>query len=171
MALDLAGLGGTPLVNTPSLRWRTVSEGEPHSPLASEGLSLLGLPSLGLLLAFGGYNGKYHNAVQVFRPGESSTALVIHFLPLLWASNSVIPKLCCWLPHTYSYKTLGNAPSSKEKIDRRFPRARGLSTGDRRGNNKFSRCISVQICHYGSWLQMLRKRYKPQKLLPHRSRW
>ena len=26
--------------------------------------------SAGALVAFGGYNGKYHNSVQVYRPGE-----------------------------------------------------------------------------------------------------
>ena len=37
--------------------------------MASEGLSLLAVPSQGSLLAFGGYNGRYHSTVQLFRPG------------------------------------------------------------------------------------------------------
>ena len=70
LALDLAGLGGTPLVGTPSLRWEAVTTVEPRASIASEGLSLTSLPEMGLLLAFGGYNGKYHSTVQIFRPGE-----------------------------------------------------------------------------------------------------
>ena len=73
VALDLSGLGGTPLVDTPALRWRAVATSEPRASIASEGLSITSLPTLGLLLAFGGYNGKYHNEVQVFRPGEAAS--------------------------------------------------------------------------------------------------
>jgi hypothetical protein len=38
------------------------------SAIASEGLSLLAVPMAGCLVAFGGYNGRYHNAVHVYRP-------------------------------------------------------------------------------------------------------
>ena len=37
--------------------------------MASEGLSLLALPTQGALLAFGGYNGRYHSSVQMLWPG------------------------------------------------------------------------------------------------------
>ena len=36
------------------------------------GLSLVAVRSAGALVVFGGYNGKYHNSAQVFRPGEGS---------------------------------------------------------------------------------------------------
>ncbi len=38
------------------------------------GLSLVPVRSAGALVAFGGYNGKYHNSAQVFRPGEDALA-------------------------------------------------------------------------------------------------
>ena len=71
VALNLAGLGGTPLVETPDLQWESLAETEASASTASEGLTLSSLPHLGLLLAFGGYNGKYHSAVQIYRPGQA----------------------------------------------------------------------------------------------------
>lgn len=66
MALDLGGMAqGTPLA------WSAVAKAETRSAIASEGLSLTTVRSAGALLAFGGYNGKYHNSAQVFRPGEN----------------------------------------------------------------------------------------------------
>jgi len=64
VALDLQGLGrgGT-------LCWSHVVDVEPRSALASEGLSLLAVPSAGIVVSFGGYNGKYHNSVHIFKPG------------------------------------------------------------------------------------------------------
>ncbi|KAK9821109.1 hypothetical protein WJX81_006949 [Elliptochloris bilobata] len=62
LALDLGGLGAAPLA------WAPVTTAEPRSAIASEGLSLLAAPAAGALVAFGGYNGRYHNTVQVFRP-------------------------------------------------------------------------------------------------------
>ncbi|KAL6782490.1 hypothetical protein ACKKBG_A06980 [Auxenochlorella protothecoides x Auxenochlorella symbiontica] len=62
-ALDLGGLGrGEPLV------WTLVGNTPPSSAIASEGLSLLSVPMAGCLVSFGGYNGKYHNSVHVYRP-------------------------------------------------------------------------------------------------------
>lgn len=65
LALDLGGLGAAPLA------WAPVATAEPRSAIASEGLSLLAAPAAGALVAFGGYNGRYHNTVQVFRPGAA----------------------------------------------------------------------------------------------------
>ena len=45
------------------------------------GLSLVAVRSAGALVAFGGYNGKYHNSAQVFRPGEDTAAQ--RHLPLM----------------------------------------------------------------------------------------
>jgi hypothetical protein len=39
-----------------------------ESAIASEGLSLLPVPMAGCMISFGGYNGRYHNAVHVYRP-------------------------------------------------------------------------------------------------------
>ena len=64
VALDLAGLG-----RGGALTWRQVATMSQRSPIASEGLSLTPAERAGALVAFGGYNGKYHNAVQVYRPG------------------------------------------------------------------------------------------------------
>ncbi|RMZ56230.1 hypothetical protein APUTEX25_002420 [Auxenochlorella protothecoides] len=62
-ALDLGVLGrGEPLV------WTLVGNTPPSSAIASEGLSLLSVPMAGCLVSFGGYNGKYHNSVHVYRP-------------------------------------------------------------------------------------------------------
>ena len=70
-ALDLASLGrGGPLA------WRRVAAMSQRSPIASEGLSLTPAERAGALLAFGGYNGKYHNGVQVYRPGARAAMAV-----------------------------------------------------------------------------------------------
>ena len=53
------------------LHWEEVASSSPRDSVASEGLSLLAVPSQGCLLAFGGYNGRYHSTVQLFRPGEA----------------------------------------------------------------------------------------------------
>ena len=42
---------------------------EPRSAIASEGLSLVAARGPGALVAYGGYNGRYHSSVNVFRPG------------------------------------------------------------------------------------------------------
>ena len=52
-----------------ALRWEEVATSAPQAPVASEGLSLLAVPSQGALLAFGGYNGRYHSSVQMLWPG------------------------------------------------------------------------------------------------------
>ncbi len=54
------------------------------------GLSLVAVRSAGALVAFGGYNGKYHNSAQVFRPGEDIWACCC--LPLM--SQDIIRKGC-----------------------------------------------------------------------------
>lgn len=65
--LDLSGLAaGLPL------KWRPVATAEPRSAIASEGLSLTAVRGAGALVTFGGYNGRYHNSVHVFRPGARS---------------------------------------------------------------------------------------------------
>ncbi|KAK9814161.1 hypothetical protein WJX72_001384 [[Myrmecia] bisecta] len=62
VCVDLTQLGSGPL------RWQTVANAALRDPIASEGLSVLAVPAAACLLAFGGYNGKYHNTLQSFRP-------------------------------------------------------------------------------------------------------
>lgn len=67
--LDLSFLGsGSPLP------WHRVCEFDDRSALASEGGALCAAPAYGALLAFGGYNGHYHNALSVFKPEPSDFA-------------------------------------------------------------------------------------------------
>lgn len=61
-ALDLSELG------TGALTWTLVGNTPPESAIAAEGLSLVTVPMAGCMVSFGGYNGKYHNAVHVYRP-------------------------------------------------------------------------------------------------------
>lgn len=61
-SVDLSPLGTGPL------EWVLIGNTPPASAIASEGLSLLSVPMAGCLVSFGGYNGKYHNAVHVYRP-------------------------------------------------------------------------------------------------------
>jgi len=61
-ALDLSTLGTAPL------QWTLVGNTPVESAIASEGLSLLSVPMAGCMVSFGGYNGRYHNAVHVYRP-------------------------------------------------------------------------------------------------------
>ncbi len=62
-SLDLKNITGDGHVE-----WTLIGNTPRESAIASEGLSLLSVPLSGCLLAFGGYNGKYHSAIHVFRP-------------------------------------------------------------------------------------------------------
>jgi hypothetical protein len=64
--LDLQGLG------TESLTWKHVCSFDMRSSLASEGGSAVAVLGLRALVAFGGYNGTYHNAVSVFKPSQAN---------------------------------------------------------------------------------------------------
>ena len=65
LCLDMSELG------TGALKWETVTNADnKRSPVASEGMCILPLPTQGALVAFGGYNGKYHNDVHVFKPSD-----------------------------------------------------------------------------------------------------
>ncbi|KAK9868001.1 hypothetical protein WJX84_010049 [Apatococcus fuscideae] len=63
IALDLRHLPDGDLV------WAHVADVEQHGPLACEGLSVQALPSQHALLAWGGYNGHYHNQLHCYKPG------------------------------------------------------------------------------------------------------
>lgn len=62
--LDLVRLG------VDALEWQQVSSFDVRAPLSSEGASLVAAPAYGALVAFGGYNGVFHNTVSVFKPAE-----------------------------------------------------------------------------------------------------
>ena len=63
-ALDLSNLGA----GEGPLHWTLVGNTPAESAIAAEGLSLLCIPMAGCMVSFGGYNGRYHNAVHVYRP-------------------------------------------------------------------------------------------------------
>jgi hypothetical protein len=70
-ALDLSNLGlGVPSGDNDELvlQWILVGNTPADAAIASEGLSLLTVPMAGCMVSFGGYNGRYHNAVHVYRP-------------------------------------------------------------------------------------------------------
>ena len=79
-SLDLTNLGGGSVDDHHPLYWTLIGNTPAESAIAAEGLALLCVPMAGCLLSFGGYNGKYHNAVHVYRPDgytvvKSSAAL------------------------------------------------------------------------------------------------
>jgi len=69
VALDLTPLATSDQTDDP-LIWSTVSQAESRSAIVSEGLTVEAVPYARCLLSFGGYNGKYQSALQVFRPGN-----------------------------------------------------------------------------------------------------
>ncbi|EFJ47063.1 hypothetical protein VOLCADRAFT_121032 [Volvox carteri f. nagariensis] len=71
LAADLSGLPASGTVT-----WHVVTSVALRDPLSSEGISLVVLPSDRVLVAFGGYNGKYQNTVNLFRAPEGSAALL-----------------------------------------------------------------------------------------------
>jgi hypothetical protein len=68
-SLDLKNLGK----ERGSLEWVLIGNTPPESAIASEGLTLSCVPMAGCLLSYGGYNGKYHSAIHVFRPESYAT--------------------------------------------------------------------------------------------------
>ncbi len=75
LALDLTELANN--ASTPTLTWHSVSSAPARDPLSSEGMTVLlaqrpaakATDKAGaVMIAFGGYNGKYHNTVSVMAP-------------------------------------------------------------------------------------------------------
>lgn len=54
--------------DTGHMIWNLVGNTPAEAAIASEGLSLVTVPMAGCMVSFGGYNGKYHNAIHVYRP-------------------------------------------------------------------------------------------------------
>lgn len=59
------------------LSWTIVGTIPERSYLASEGMSLASMDEAGILVAFGGYNGRYSNAVSLFRPKEDPPPMTL----------------------------------------------------------------------------------------------
>ncbi|PIA37127.1 hypothetical protein AQUCO_03000004v1 [Aquilegia coerulea] len=73
---NTSGASDTLVLNLSKLVWSVLTNVEQRDPLASEGLSLCftSLDEEKLLIAFGGYNGKYNSEVFVLRPKPSDSA-------------------------------------------------------------------------------------------------
>lgn len=83
IALELGGLASGERV----VQWEELVESSPSSPTALEGMSLVAAPLQGLLLAFGGYNGKYNNDVRFFLPGEGGRGTLKTLNSSLWTAS------------------------------------------------------------------------------------
>lgn len=70
-----SGVSETVVLNMSTLVWSIVTTVQGRIPLASEGLSLVVSSYNGedILVAFGGYNGRYSNEVNVLKPSHKST--------------------------------------------------------------------------------------------------
>ena len=66
--LDLVRLGVS------ELSWERVATFDRRAALACEGATLVAAPAYGALVAFGGYNGVYHNAVSAFKPSRRAAS-------------------------------------------------------------------------------------------------
>ncbi|XP_023545251.1 acyl-CoA-binding domain-containing protein 4-like isoform X1 [Cucurbita pepo subsp. pepo] len=69
------GVSETVVLNMSTLVWSVVTSVQGRVPIASEGISLV-VSSYGgedILVAFGGYNGRYTNEVNVLKPSNKST--------------------------------------------------------------------------------------------------
>ncbi|XP_022946643.1 acyl-CoA-binding domain-containing protein 4-like isoform X2 [Cucurbita moschata] len=69
------GVSETVVLNMSTLVWSVVTSVQGRVPIASEGISLV-VSSYGgedILVAFGGYNGRYTNEVNVLKPSHKST--------------------------------------------------------------------------------------------------
>lgn len=58
-----------------AVTWARVSSVPPRSPLSSEGASVSAVPRLGALLAFGGYNGRCHDSLSLYKAREEMIEL------------------------------------------------------------------------------------------------
>ena len=75
VALDLIPLtsSGSAEPTEEPLTWSEVSQAEARSAIVSEGLTVDAIPYARCLLSFGGYNGKYQSALQIYKPGKCIT--------------------------------------------------------------------------------------------------
>lgn len=70
-----SGVSETVVLNMSTLVWSVLTSVQGRVPLASEGLSLVVSSYSGedVIVAFGGYNGRYNNEVHVLKPSHKST--------------------------------------------------------------------------------------------------
>ncbi|GAY57422.1 hypothetical protein CUMW_179300 [Citrus unshiu] len=70
-----SGVSETVVLNMSTLVWSVLTSVQGRVPLASEGLSLVVSSYNGedVIVAFGGYNGRYNNEVHVLKPSHKST--------------------------------------------------------------------------------------------------
>lgn len=70
-----SGVSETVVLNMSTLVWSVVTSVQGRAPLASEGLSLVVSSYSGedVIVAFGGYNGRYNNEVHVLKRSHKST--------------------------------------------------------------------------------------------------
>ncbi|GIL81267.1 hypothetical protein Vretimale_1171 [Volvox reticuliferus] len=73
---DLLAADLSELPESGTVTWHVVTSVALRDPLSSEGISLVVVPGERVLVAFGGYNGKYQSAVNLFRAPEGSAALL-----------------------------------------------------------------------------------------------
>ncbi|KAJ4892940.1 Acyl-CoA-binding domain-containing protein 4 [Raphanus sativus] len=70
-----SGASESVVLNMSTLTWSVVASVQGRVPLASEGLSLVVSSYYGedVLVAFGGYNGRYNNEINLLKPSHKST--------------------------------------------------------------------------------------------------
>ncbi|KAF3602396.1 hypothetical protein F2Q69_00039175 [Brassica cretica] len=70
-----SGASESVVLNMSTLSWSVIASVEGRLPLASEGLSLVVSSYNGedVLVAFGGYNGRYNNEINLLKPSHKST--------------------------------------------------------------------------------------------------
>ncbi|CAN8269904.1 unnamed protein product [Cochlearia groenlandica] len=70
-----SGASESVVLNMSTLTWSVVASVQGRVPLASEGLSLVVRSCNGedVLVAFGGYNGRYNNEINLLKPSNKST--------------------------------------------------------------------------------------------------
>ncbi|XP_010417784.1 PREDICTED: acyl-CoA-binding domain-containing protein 4 [Camelina sativa] len=70
-----SGASESVVLNMSTLAWSVVASVQGRVPLASEGLSLVVSSYSGedVLVAFGGYNGRYNNEIHLLKPSHKST--------------------------------------------------------------------------------------------------
>uniref|UniRef100_A0A7N0R7Y4 ACB domain-containing protein n=1 Tax=Kalanchoe fedtschenkoi TaxID=63787 RepID=A0A7N0R7Y4_KALFE len=90
---NTSGISETVVLNMSTLTWSVVTSVQGRVPVASEGLSLIASSSNGedILVAFGGYNGRYSNEVHLLKPSLKSTMPSKVIEGSLPDSNSGVP--------------------------------------------------------------------------------
>ena len=94
LALDLLPLAEDSPSDEP-LTWSIVSHADARGAIVSEGMTVQAVPSAKCLLAFGGYNGKYQNALQVFKAGGKARLQSFHAQQVCMCARVCIQQHTC----------------------------------------------------------------------------